>query len=184
MKKIFAILLALCLLLTITAVAEEKADDEVGTTMEMNEFFTFDISMDAIPEGYTMQTGTQDGIAYAIFTCENKATITVNVAHSEEFDGYTMVLDELTAEQKDNMVANLTEDFYKPVVTYTKTTHGTDLIIVNENEVESDSVQITGIYDGYFINCEVYDLDAEVSQEAIDTAVQIISNMWFVPAAQ
>ena len=187
MKKLFAILLALCLLLTVTVLAEEGKDadtltEEETTSVEISDFFTFDITMDAIPEGYTMTTGGYEGVQYAAFTAEDKPLITVAVAHSEEFDGYTMVLSELTDEQVAGMTEYLTEDFFNAQITYTQTTHGTDLVVVNENDVDTDTVQIVTVYDGYIVNCEIFNNAGEVSQADIDTAVQIISDMWFVKA--
>ena len=187
MKKLFAILLAVSMLLTMTALAEEEGqvvevDEEAATQLILDDVLNFDITMDAIPEGYTMEKKEQDGVLYAFFTGEGKTDITVSVAHSELFDGFTLVLDELTDEDTANMISGLCEGFFNASVSFTKTTHGTDLIVVNENDVETDYVTIVAIYEGYIIGAELFNDEGEVAQADIDTAVQIISDMWFVKA--
>lgn len=181
MKKLTALLLTLMLLCT-TAYAETADVVEAGASVDINEIVNFDLSLDAVPEGYTYTSNKVDGVLiYTLESDNNDVTAYMgSVAFSEEFDGYTLKIDELSPEQLAQMEEMAGADFQNPTFSFTKTTHGTDLIVVDENGVETDYIDVFTIYEGYFINISMLNPNGELTQADIDRAVQFLSDMWIV----
>ncbi|MBO2516415.1 MAG: hypothetical protein CW338_03945 [Clostridiales bacterium] len=189
MKKFFALLLAAVMLLSAAAFAEEdeviEVTDYVATELGEEDILSFTILMDALPEGYEMVTYPVDGALYAGFMCEgNPVEYLVSVAHDELLDNYTLVIADLSVEAYTNAIAYLgvADEFVNPEFSFTKTSHGTDVIIVNENGASTDSVELISVYEGYVITMIVMKYEGEVTQEDVDIALQLLSDMWFVPA--
>ena len=169
MKKLFALLLALCLLCSVAAFAEEAAAP-------------YTINMDAIPEGYTMSQQNVNGDIALEFQpeAENMPVYFGSVAFSEVFDGYTLNIADLSEDDKAQVAEMFGADYNNPTFDFTrKTTHGSDLIIMQENGAETDSAEIVTIWQGYFITIGVYGVE-EITEDMLETAITILSDLWVV----
>ena len=195
MKKFFAVLLAAVMLLSMTAIAEEieevegiiEVTDSVEGTLDEDQLVNFDIMMDKLPEGYEMIKVPVDGSLYAFFGNDNADIVYyVSVAPDEMFDGYTMVLADLNAEEYANAIAYIgaADDFVNPEFSFAKTAYGTDVIIVNEADDDSDDeVELISIYEGYIITMSIVKNDS-ITDEDIAAALQLLSDMWIVGVGQ
>lgn len=195
MKKFFAVLLAAVMLLSMTAVAEEieevegiiEVTDSVEGTLDEDQLVNFDIMMDKLPEGYEMIKVPVDGSLYAFFGNDNADIVYyVSVAPDEMFAGYTMVLADLNAEEYANAIAYIgaADDFVDPQFSFAKTAYGTDVIIVNEADDDSDDeVELISIYEGYIITMSIVKNDS-ITDEDIAAALQLLSDMWIVGVGQ
>lgn len=191
MKKFFAVLLAAVMLLSMTAFAEEideiegiiEVTDSVEGTLDEDQLVSFDILMDKLPEGYEMIKVPVDGALYAFFGSDDADIVYyVSVAHDEMFDGYTMVIANLSAEEYANAIAYIgaADDFVNPEFNFAKTAYGTDVIIVNEADDNSDDeVELISIYEGYIITMSIVKNDS-ITDEDIAAALQLLSDMWIV----
>ena len=195
MKKFFAVLLAAVMLLSMTAVAEEieevegiiEVTDSVEGTLDEDQLVNFDILMDKLPEGYEMIKVPVDGSLYAFFGNDNADIVYyVSVAPDEMFAGYTMVLADLNAEEYANAIAYIgaADDFVNPEFSFAKTAYGTDVIIVNEADDDSDDeVELISIYEGYIITMSIVK-NEPITDEDIAAALQLLSDMWIVGVGQ
>lgn len=197
MKKFLALLLAAMMLFgTVSAFAEgedaevvgdvEAVTDYVGTELEADELLDFNIAMDAIPEGYTMETFALDGDLYAIFSNEedeNAISYVASIAFSEMFDGYTFSKDAMSEEELANMVAMLIEDsdLTNPAYSFVQTSHGTDAIMIDDNDGATDTVELITIYQGYFISI-VLVKNGTLTEDDCAAGLKLLSDMWIVPA--
>ena len=192
MKKLIALLLAAVMMLCSVSFAEETAEtieaqpvtEEIDLPdVEDDEILNFNITMDKLPEGYVINTYPVDGAVYATFVNENSPVVYfVSVAHSEEFFGYTLNVAELTEEQKANVAEVFSLDFYNPDISFVKTAHGTDVIMIDENNYSYDCVEYVTVYDGYIITLDALRNEGKLSEEELATALQLLSDMWVVPA--
>ena len=160
---------------TVTGSEFHEGSEEVAVESLLN----FDISMDKIPEGYTMEkTETEDAI-YVEFYADGKPDYIVSVAYSEYFEGYTLNVDDLADEELSELTDMLSEGYNAAAIAFDKTAYGTGLIIVDETDSESDYAEILSIYDGYFITATIMS-DEELTDEDFQTAITILSDMWMI----
>lgn len=177
MKKFLSILLCLTLMLSVSSFAFAEGEDVETETVEA-EPLGFSIRMDAIPEGYELETIELDDCLYAFFINDRAAVeYMASVARSEYFPGYTLKLDELTEEMKQELVIMLSDGYNDPVFSYDKTSHGTDVIIINENGAADDWLEIVTIYEGYFISVATLS-DEPLTDADVATALQLMSDLW------
>lgn len=180
MKKLTALILALLMLCSV-AFAEETAAEEATATLDAEEIINFDVTMDEIPEGYAMSKEVVAG--RTVLTFSNDSTfIGISVAYSDMFEGYTLKLAEMSEDDKAAMQAICSEGYSNPVFSETQTSHGTDLIVINESDVETDYADVFTIYEGYFINASMLK-DSELTDDDLALAVKLLSDLWIVPAA-
>lgn len=193
MKKFLALLLAAVMLLSAVAFAEEieevegieEVTDYVTTDLSEDEIVSFDILMDALPEGYEMIKRPVDGALYVFFgSDESDIAYYVSVAPDEMFDNYTLVIADMSAEEYAAAMDRLSaaDDFVNPQFSFAKTSHGTDVIIINEADDNSDDeVELISIYEGYIVTMSILKSEP-ITEEDIAVALQLLSDMWFVPA--
>lgn len=179
MKKLVALLLALFMLGSV-AFAEENAE-EPATTLEAKDIMNFDIAMDAIPEGYTMEKKEIEGDLLAIFTPEDetKVSVYISIAYSEIYDGYTLNAADMDEEAMANLEDVMGEDYNMPSFTLAQTEHGTELIVIDETEADSDYGEILTVYQGYIISASLLKQDS-LTREDYELAVKILSDLWIV----
>ena len=188
MKKLFVLLMAAVMLLSVCAFAEEAVEEaaplettdpqEVAEAVAEQDVLNFDITMDQIPEGYDMIIDEAGGLKYAVFTseAEGSAKYIASVGYSSYMKGFTLNA-ELTDEQMAEAVAGLTESYNNAEVTMVETTHGTKALFIDEHDTESDYSELVTIYDGYIINIFYYK-DTELTAEDDALALQILSDLW------
>ena len=68
----------------------------------------------------------------------------------------------------------------------TETAHGTKHILVDENSDYDEYAEITTVYQGYFITLLLQPAESgvQLTEAQLQTAVDILSNMEFVSAAE
>ena len=139
----------------------------------------FEVTFDAIPEGYTDTWTAVEGVQYIVFQCEGKPTYIAAACTSDFFAGYTLNTSELTDEELEEMRDILTEGYNTPTVTLTKTAHGTDVLLVEEPDdgADGDYASILTIWQGYLISVDAYG-DEELTDEDLDLALTIMSDLW------
>lgn len=185
MKKIVALLMALLMALSASALAEneiEAVEESSPTTLEVGDILDFTIQMDALPEGYALEVTPIDGDLYASFYKDDESCqYLASVAYSELFDIYTLKIEELTEEELEQMKAFLSGGYNDPVFSFDKTAHGTDVILINENGAGDDYAEYITIYEGYFVSVAVVK-DSELTEEDLAIALKLMSDLWIVPA--
>ena len=186
-KKLIAMLLALILLVSVSAFAEEteeaiEVSDYEATDVGLDEILNFGITMDDMLAGYTMETFPAAGALYAtiISEDENAPVYLISVDHSEIFDGYTLNVEAMTAMDLINMETVMGKGYYDPAFSFDKTSHGTDVILVNENTDAVDYAEYVTIYEGYFVTVCVVKNTA-LNDEDLAGALKLLSDMWIVP---
>ena len=168
MKKIFALLLALVLLCTASALAEPVIFGTVN-----------DQPVSIVPaQGYTVTLQETDQGACGLITGEDETAVSfsVSIAYSEVFAGYTLDIDQLTEEQKANMQEILSPDFNEPEFRLFKTEDGLSLLLVDETDSMSEYAYILTVYDGYFVEIDMFKT-SPVTQEDIDAAVTMMQSI-------
>ena len=197
MKKLLALVLAL-LMLTSVAFAEDTAEmteldlseveslieevaDYIATALDPEDVVNFTIAMDALPEGYTMETAEVGSTLYATFTKDaDSVQFMASITYSELFDGYTLNVDDLSAEELNAEMQEMLGDSYAlPEFSFVTTSHGTDVVLVNETGAESDYAEYVTIYQGYMVTVALVK-DSELSDADLALGLQLLSDMWFV----
>ena len=191
MKKFFALMLAMMLLLCTCAFAEEAAEETATVTTDPQvvaeavanqDVLDYSIVMDKLPDGVTMTTDNVGGILYAVFTseAEDSTKYIVSVGYSEQFGDYTMTED-LTDEEMAQAVEALTSEGYaNPTVGLLETAYGTKVLYIDENGADSDYAEMVSIWKGYVINMFYSNESRELTEEDRDTGLTILSDMWVV----
>ena len=148
MKKIIALLLsALLLFSAVSALCEETVEDYVIESQA-----EFDITVDA-PAGYDIDRNDDLGIIDVKFLPDDPAETSyeLTIAYSDDFEGYTMPAEPDEA-MKNDALAVILGDYADPSVTYTTTSFGTGVIMVDEQGSESEYGMLLSIWQGYFAN--------------------------------
>ena len=172
MKKTLIMLLALALILVSSCAFAEMEDDKP--------FIDFDIKMDSIPDGYTFDTHEEGGSLYAVFqpADPDAVVIYVSVAYSDEFAGYTLN-SEIDAEQFAMAESILTMDYNDPKMDLQATEYGTSLIVITENDAQTDYADMIMLWKGYFIHLALQK-PTEITDEDLVMARKVASDMWVV----
>ena len=176
MKKVLSILLATMLCLcAFSAVAEE--------TVKINDSLSISFT---VPEGYSFTENWYNDILYADFApqTEDGVPMILSVGISEEY--LDRSIGDLSEEELQSLTDLATADFSNPSVAMTETAHGTKLILVDENSDYDEYAEITTVYQGYFITLLLQPAESgvQLTEAQLQTAVDILSNMEFVSAAE
>ncbi len=171
MKKILALLLtALLAAAAFTAFAEEAEKP----------FIDFDIKMDSIPEGYEYDVEERGGSLFATFRSADPAAavLYVSVAYSDTFAGYTLS-SQMSDEEFESATKLLTADYNDPSIELRETDYGTAVIVITENDAQSDYADMITVWHGYFIRAALQK-SSQLTEEDMALAMRIASDMWFV----
>ena len=174
MKKILSIVLSMMMLLTFVSVAE---DTVIESTPECS------ITVDA-PEGYTFVEAEYGEFIGGLFKPDDENCFlyyTLLIAYSDEYAtvfGRDSILNDLTEEQLNAAIVELTADYAQPEVTIAETGFGTKVIIVNEQGSESEYVSILTVYHGYFIQMYIDEVAGnQITAEQIQTGLDIMTSL-------
>lgn len=168
MKKIFALLLAFSLCLCSSALAEAVIFGTVN-----NQPVTI------VPlDGYTVTLQDMNEGAYGLISCEDEEAVqfSVSIAYSEVFADYTMDIDQLTDDQIANAKEILSPDFNNPEFTFFKTENGLSLLLVDETDSQSEYAYILTIYNGYFVEVDMFKASS-ITQQDIDAAATMLQSI-------
>lgn len=173
MKKCFALLLALTLVMGASLASATELEVSQATT-------EFDVTLE-IPEGYEAVQDRENGNLYIDILPSDKAQpeYWLSIGYSEEYDGVTF--NDLSEEDVDSIVAEISTAFAAPVWSEATTKEGTQVCVMDETEGESDWALIFTIYKGYFITVQIEKDDYSMLSEAdIQRAVDLLGDMHFV----
>ena len=159
---------------------EEPSAARMGDAEEDKPFLDFDIKMDAIPEGYSFETGENGGTLYATFFPENPdgVTVYVSVVYSPVFTGYTLKAD-LSEDEFEAAKELLIADYNDPVVELRETEYGTALFMVTERDAQTAYADMIMVWEGYIIRINLQK-PTELTDEDLDLVTRIASDMWIV----
>lgn len=185
MKKFLAMMLAAMLLLSCSAALAETTVEE-KVTIESSDYAPFDVTM-VIPDEYTKQEYRSDGLLAITVLSDDDDTpdFIIIIAPSEAYEGIT--LNELSDEEKKELLDTMVEGFNEPEINDLVTEHGTQVYLINEVSPESEGAYYADgftIYKGYFITVSLYKPNfTQLTQENLDLAIKLLSDMWFVDPA-
>lgn len=178
MKKLLAFALAAVMMLTMGfAIAEEKTPVVYDDNLTLNM---------AYPEGYDVKTVNQDIYLMIMLTKEDAADMLVLVCPDDEYADLERLNDMEEADQK-AYVLSLMEDYNNAQVTWLKTEHGTDVILLNESDAAMDFAEMVTLYHGYVIDVAITPASVDnevVTDDDIAIAMKFLSDMDFVSTAK
>ena len=181
MEKMFAILLCLALLLGCAAAMAETAEKTHLAKVNMGGAFELKCTL---PEGYEIkELESTDSSYLALFMAdENRPLLTLSIAYNELYSDVKRMND-LDAEALSLIEESFrAEDDVK--ITYTETSYGTKLMMIQEADGSVDYVDFYSIYLGYEIEIVVSAMDDEggLSDAQIQMVVDFLSELDFVAA--
>lgn len=179
MKKIVTILLSLALLMGCAAALAETAEKTTIGEVSINGEFTIQAP---VPEGYTMEITRADEIRIqAEFTPADAAKPTLKLSIGWE-DAWETGIKLNDVDEADLQAIEYSFYWEDPdfQISYTETAHGTKLLVAKLPD--NSTVYIYTLYEGYEIEFKLVSADpAGLTQEQIDTCIQFLSDMDFVP---
>lgn len=164
--KLIALISALMLCFTMSAVADTTIGQLDGHDLTM-----------ILPDGYSASPCEGDWVNH--YNIDSPQTDTPNYrmgfAFMEEYSGVSSYdMEEADFQQ---LAELLQEAYNKPTVSFSQTQEGSRLIIIDENDSESDYANIYTLYKGYFVQVYISRPDyAELSQSDIDMGIQLIND--------
>lgn len=193
MKKIFAIILCLALLLSCTALAETAEKESMGT-VKVEEAFNIKCKM---PEGYTLQLDEGLGdethiVASAVSADESKPVVRVIIAYNDEYTTFNeetkektaMRLNDVDEETLESIKESFITDGEMTDVTYeeTETAYGTKLLVVKGLFMGEETVIVYTIYKSYEIEIAVEaakSAEGDLTDEQVKMITDFLSDMDF-----
>ena len=175
MKKLIALLLALCMLTFVTFAAAEP----VKLTENAS---GFDLTME-LPDNATVRVETFDDVPYTFisFADATLPKIYLSVAATEEYDLSSIA--DLSKDDLEALFTTVSADMDDPSYEMRKTDNGYDYMLVNDNS-ETDSAMLLLLYQGYFIQMTVWnDQYAVLGDDDITAAELLINTLNIVPVA-
>lgn len=150
MKKILALLMALILV----AVAPLALADTVKLTENAS---GFDLTLD-LPDGATVMVENNGDVPYTFITFadETMPLVYISVAPTEEYEGET--IGTLEKADLDTLFSVVSADFDAPSYQIKKTAGGYDYMLV-EDDSETDSALMVMLYEGYFVQMSVWNVN-------------------------
>ena len=174
MKKTAALLL---LLLTVCAVSAAAAQS-VEIYREDSQFYI----QVTLPSGARVESNTADetlSMTELSYITEGKPSVVITAAPDETYVG--MNLSDLTKEEVDLIVSEITMEMAAPDVEIRKTPGGHEYIVCNESTQTNDASDTVMLVNGYFIMVHVFYPDnRELSAEDMNIAPSIVESIQFV----
>ena len=173
MKKITSLFLVLMMVLGMTPCLAEANPVSLyvmdDVTLEM-----------ALPAGYNAKVERVDTALYAAIDTDDllHADYILSIAYADLSGGPTP--NELTEEDIELAKQLVGADFHNPDFSIVATEKGTKLLLIDENDAESDYAIIITNYEGYFV--QMYITPAEglnVTEADVATALEILSSVEF-----
>ena len=175
MKRTLGLVLAAMLLTAmLPALAENTAEIETA--------WNFKVRLD-VPEGYEWKKEELgEGIPFTLILLTPKSgsdpVLSLAVAYDEAYAGRS--LGDLSPEETDAVFGGI--DMEAPSVSRAVTSHGSPLIISDENSEFDEYVDISTLYQGYFVTLTLTPGTParQIKLEEIDRAVAFLGTVWFI----
>ena len=193
MKKIFAMILCLALLLSCAALAETAEKDPMGT-LKVEEVFNIKCKL---PEGYTLSLDTELGdeqhiVASVVPADASKPVVRILIAYNDEYTTFNeetkektaMRLNDVDAETMESIKESFITDGDMTDVTYeeTETAYGTKLLVVKGIYEGEETVIVYTIYKSYEIEIvteAAKSAEGDLTDEQVKMIVDFLSEMDF-----
>ena len=193
MKKIFAIILCLALLLSCTALAETAEKESMGT-VKVEEAFNIKCKM---PEGYTLQLDEGLGdetliVASVVSADESKPVVRVIIAYNDEYTTFNEETKEKTAMRLNDVDEETLESIKESFITDgdmrdlmyedAETAYGTKLLVVKGLYEGQEVVIVYTIYKSYEIEIvteAAASAEGDLTDEQVKMIVDFLSEMDF-----
>lgn len=172
MKKLLAIVMAVMMLMGVALAEDAKTPVVYDELLTLNMVF---------PEGYEVET-VDEGMYKLLYMTKDEAStqLLLLVCPDDEYADLERLNDMEEGDQED-YVLSLMEDYHDAEVTWLKTEHDTDVILLNENGIEMDFAELVTVYHGYMIDLLVMSPEgATVTDADIAMAMKVLSDMDFV----
>lgn len=175
MKKIVsAILLVLCLMGCIYAVAEDVQEIQINGIFEVKT---------TIPEGYTFEGSYKSDILYVGYLTSSdpsKVQGYITIAYDEEADGRT--LNDFSEDELAGLIAIFLQDMPGAEVTTGETGKGTKLLIFTTNTETESRIDIMSIWHGYQIAIMLLPGDGvtPISEDQMSTMLEFLTDVEIV----
>ena len=189
MKKTLSVILSLALLMgACAALAETPAKEALGTIGISG---AFDLQC-RVPEGYQLQIPSKDeqGLIARLSSEDASKPYMMLVIEFEEQFADVKRLNDLSDGEKQMIIDTFTDGGDEVSVSYRETSHGTQLMVVKENEDAIDFVSFLTVYEGYMIEFDLIASEQTVlegqglTEEQIQICVDFLSDLDFIPAAE
>ncbi len=183
MKKLFALLLSLALLLgCCTALAENAAKTEIGS-INMNGAFKLQCSL---PENYTIKIASKDneGMIAVVSTEDDTKPMMFLTIEFDEIYYDVKRMNDMSEDQLQEIIDTFTSEGDEVNVSYRETSHGTKLMIVQEAVDSVDYVSIISVYEGYMIEFDMLAGAAAedgLNETQIQMCIDFLSDLDFIP---
>lgn len=171
MKKLLAIVMAVMMLMGVALAETAKTPVVYDDNLTLNMVF---------PEGY--EVAVEDTGIYKLIRMskENVPELTLLICPDDEYADLERLNDMEEADQE-GFVLSLMEDYHDANVTWLKTEHDTDVVLLNENDAAIDYAELVTLYHGYLIDVQLLAMDGEiVTEDDIAMAMKVLSDMDFV----
>lgn len=171
MKKLLALVMTIMMLMGIAMADSEKTPVVYDDNLTLNMVF---------PEGY--EVSVEDTGIYKMIrmTKANAPELTLLICPDDEYADLERLNDMEEADQE-GFVLSLMEDYHNANVTWLKTEHDTDVILLNENDAVIDYAELVTLYHGYLIDVQLLAMDGEVvTEDDVAMAMKLLSDIDFV----
>ena len=193
MKKIFAMILCLALLLSCTALAETAEKESMGI-LKVEEAFNIKCRL---PEGYTLSIDPDRGdeqhiVASVVPADESKPVVRVVIAYNDEYTTYNEETKEKTAMRLNDVDEETMESIRQSFITDgdmrdlmyedAETAYGTKLLVVKGLYEGQEVVIVYTIYKSYEIEIvteAAASAEGDLTDEQVKMIVDFLSEMDF-----
>ena len=173
MRSVKAFVLIALLLCGVAGAAIAETAPEAITVGKMDDY---ELTM-ILPEGYTASED-HSGLpnCYSISSPEaDTPDYRISFSYMEEYSGVSSF--DMSEEDFEFLAGTLEQDFASPTVSYSQTQEGSRVIIMDENESESDFATITTLYKGYFVQIYIARPDyGTLSEQDVQTGIQLMND--------
>lgn len=183
MKKLFALVISLALLMSCcAALAETTEKTELGS-INLNGAFKL---QGVIPEGYELSIMTMDneGMIATIRSADETKPVMYMAIEFDEAYYDVKRMNDMTDEQIQSIKDTFADDGDEMEFSFMETAYGTKLLVAKDKDGEVDIVVILTVYEGYMIEFDMVTGPAAtetLTEAQIQMCVDFLSDLDFIP---
>ena len=171
MKKLLAIVMAVLMLMSVALADTAKTPVVYDDNLTLNMVY---------PEGYDVAVEDIGIYKMIAMSKENAPVILLLICPDDEYADAER-LNDMDEGDQEAFTLSLMEDYNNANVTWLKTEHDTDVVMLNENDAAVDFAELVTLYHGYLIDVMLIAQDGEtVTENDINLAMKVLSDMDFV----
>lgn len=171
MKKLIALLMVALLLTACTAMADTtkivEYDDGLNVTV-------------TLPDGYEMDSFVEQGVMMSFVSKDEDSLSIMMLVAGDSIHDDVSKLNDLSAEEKEAFVNDLAADMANTVYEIKESGHGTEIVVLRDQNEEADLAVLATLYNGYDIIMYVSYADGRaMTDEDMTLAMQFMTDMNF-----